>query len=44
MWSSHADIGRLLRALSDAGLEVQTAHTHRAPAEVMTIVEARRSA
>ncbi len=44
MWSSHADIERLLGALSDAGLEVQTAHTHRAPAEVMTIVEARRSA
>lgn len=42
MWSSHADVARLLDALRGAGLQVSTAHTHRAPAEVMTILEARR--
>lgn len=42
MWSSHAGSGRLLDALSRARLEVSTVHTHRATAEVMTILQAQK--
>ena len=41
IWSSHAEAGRLLDALDQAGLETSVAHRHKAVGEVMTVFRAR---